>query len=191
MPFTIATEGMEELYRQLDKLGEKAAGVASLGLYEGAGVVADKVSSAVQGIATEEFHYVKNGTRKPSPEEKALVNNAPKGVAKFRKNGLSVQTSVGIKNGYGAITWNHARSGNRTKYKIGFGGVASSSYSQEGKSSGISAKPVELIANAINSGTSFMQKQPFLRKAFSQSKGAAVSAIENRINEEIEKLTIE
>ena len=40
------------------------------------------------------------------------------------------------------------------------------------------APAVPLIANAINSGTSFMQKQPFMRKAFSSKKGAAQAAIE-------------
>ena len=46
-------------------------------------------------------------------------------------------------------------------------------------------KPVALIANSINSGTSFMKKQPFVRKAASQSKTKASEAIE----QEITKLT--
>lgn len=152
MPFSIQVEGMNELIRGMEKLPEKAAKVAAEALYEGAGVVADKVSGAVNGIATEPFKYATGGrTRKPSPEEKALVAGAKHGIAKFRKNGVSVQTSVGYQNaGYGTIN---------------------------GKT-----KPIPQIANAINSGTSFMQKQPFMRKAFSQSKGPAQAAIEGAIH---------
>jgi len=148
MAFTIKVEGLTELISKMDKAPKNAEKVAAKALYEGAGVMADAVSQAVQGIATEPFKYASRGkTRKPSPEEKALVASAKHGVAKFRKNGMSVNTSVGFQNaGYGQI-------GNKTK-------------------------PIPLIANAINSGTSFMQKQPFIRKAFSQKKGAAEAAIE-------------
>ena len=161
MPFSIQVEGMNELIRSMEKLPEKAAKVAAEALYEGAGIVADKVSGAVQGIATEPFKYATGGrTRKPSPEEKALVAGAKHGVAKFRKNGISVQTSVGYQNaGYGTIN---------------------------GKT-----KPIPQIANAINSGTSFMTKQPFMRKAFSQSKGPAQAAIEAGIHAREDELSLD
>ena len=138
MPFSIQVQGLEELLRQLDKATGNAEHVAAEALYEGAGVMADAVSRAVQGIATEPFKYATGGKkRKASPEEKAIIANAKTGVAKFRKNGISVQTSVGMQNA------GYAQLGGKTK-------------------------PIPLIANSINSGTSFMQKQPFLRKAFSQ-----------------------
>ena len=161
MAWGIQVEGMNELIRSMEKLPEKAAKVAAEALYEGAGIVADKVSGAVQGIATEPFKYATGGrTRKPSPEEKALVAGAKHGVAKFRKNGISVQTSVGYQNaGYGEIN---------------------------GKT-----KPIPQIANAINSGTSFMTKQPFMRKAFSQSKGPAQAAIEAGIHAREDELSLD
>ena len=56
---------------------------------------------------------------------------------------------------------------------------------------GASMKPVPLIANAINSGTSFMKKQPFLRKAFTQSKGPANAAIENGLLSRLDELGLE
>ena len=160
MAFSFQVSGMDELNSRMEKLGGEALHIAAEGLYEGAGVVADAVSSAVNGIATEKFKYAAGGKkRKPSPEEKALLTSAKKGVAKFRSNGTEVQTSVGMQNaGYGNIN---------------------------GKS-----KPIPQIANAINSGTSFMQKQPFMRKAFSQSKGAATGKIESAIRERLEKLEL-
>ena len=94
----------------------------------------------------------------PSPEEKALVESAKHGVARFKKDGLSVQTSVGFQNsGYGTLN---------------------------GKT-----VPIPKIANAINSGTSFMKKQPFFRKAVSQARSKAVSAIDQEIEQRIEKIT--
>lgn len=180
MAFSIEVDGLQELRHAMEQLPEKAADVAALGLYDGAGVMADSVSRAVNGIATEPFKYASGGKkRKPSPEEKAIVTGSNHGISKFSKNGLKVQTNVGFKGtGYAKITWNHARSGGRTKYKVGYGGKATRSQSQEGKSTGISAKPVEVIVNAINSGTSFMERQPFLNKAFRQNQRAAEAAIE-------------
>lgn len=158
MPYKVSTEGMEDLSRTLDQLGDAGQGVAARALYEGAGVMADAVSRAVHGIATEPFRYAKGRKRKPSPEEKAALAGAGAGIAKFKRNGLTVDTSVGFNNaGYVQITPK-------------------------------SVKAVAQIANAINSGTSFMDKQPFFRKAVSQAKGAALSRIESeayRITEEL------
>ena len=162
MPFSIRVEGMDKLIQGMEKLPEKAAKVAAEALYEGAGVVADKVSSAVHGIATKKFKYPAppGKQRMPSPEEKALLEGAKHGIAKFRNNGLSIQTSVGYQNaGYGTIN---------------------------GKT-----KPIPQIANAINSGTSFMKKQPFMRKAFSQSKGPAQAAIEAGIHARENELNLD
>ena len=124
-------------------------------------MVADSVGRAVKGIRAEPFKYAANGQkRKPSQEEKQIVDQAKHGVAKFRKNGSDVQTSVGMQNsGYGELN---------------------------GKT-----KPIPVIANAINSGTSFIDKQPFFRKAVSQSKGAAAAAIEAKIKELIDEMNIE
>ena len=160
MAWTIQVEGMDELVQGMDKLPEKAEQVAALALYEGAGVMADAVSQAVQGIETEPFRYAAGGrTRKPSPEEKAILENARKGVSKFRKSPIRVDTSVGMQNsGYAELA---------------------------GKT-----VPIPLIANAINSGTSFRKKQPFFRKAESKS-GAAEAAIENKLREQLESLSAE
>lgn len=132
----------------LDDLDGAAAGAASAGLYKGAGVVADAISAAIDGIATEPFHYVKEGQpkRKASPEEKAALGQGAFGIAKFRKGGGEVTTSIGMGNsGYGQVN-------GRTV-------------------------PVPVIARSIDSGTSFMQKQPFLKNALRKAGGEALAAI--------------
>ena len=161
MPFSIQWEGSDELLRKMDKLPEKAAKIAAEALYEGAGVMADAVSQAVHGIATEDFRYAAGGRKRmPSPEEKAILEGAKQGVAKFRNDGTRIQTSIGFDNaGYAEL---------------------------DGK-----RKPIPLIANSINHGTSFMQKQPFLRKAFTQQQGAAVAAIEAGIKKREDELELD
>ena len=162
MPFTMDVSGMDELEKRLGQLEtEKAQGIAAVALSEGARVTADAVGQAVQGIATKRFKYPAppGKQRMPSPEEKALLENARKGVAKFRKSPMNVNTSVGFQNsGYGELN------GKRV--------------------------PIPMIANAINSGTSFMKRQPFFRRATSKN-GAAEAAIENKLREEIEKLSLD
>ena len=94
--------------------------------------------------------------RLPTLEEKAIVQEAGAGIAKFQKNGSEVNTSVGFRNaGYAEL---------------------------KGKS-----VPIPKIVNAINSGTSFMKKQPFVRKAASsgskKAEAAITKAIEQKFNE--------
>lgn len=49
-------------------------------------------------------------------------------------------------------------------------------------------KAVRLIANAINSGTSFMVKQPIFRRAASKAKGAASAAIVGKADQLISEI---
>lgn len=153
MAMTIKTEGLTELSQMLTTLEDKAQDVASGSLYEGAGVVGDAFSSAINGIQTEPFHWAKYGeTRKPSPDEKAALIGKS-GIAKFNKNGGEVDTLIGI--------------------------TGNAGYAMVGKK----LKPVRMIARSINSGTSFMQKQPVFRRAASQSQGKAKAAIVSKADE--------
>lgn len=161
MPFHIETRGIEELLRKLDRAGKAARGIAAQALYEGAGVVADAISKGARSIQTKRFKFpVRDGQQRlPSPEEKAMLSGqGAAGIAKFRSNGLEVNTSIGYgKSGYATAPWN-------------------------GKTVAVAK-----IANAINSGTSFMRKQPFIRKAISQSEGKAREVIEGKLRELVDK----
>lgn len=141
----------------LSKLGEQAEDVASGALFDGAGIVADAFSRAVDSIRTEPFTH-KKAHRLPSPEEKAALMGKT-GIAKFQKNGSEVNTLVGFTRDAG--------------------------YAQLGKQQ----KAVLVIARSINSGTSFMAKQPVLRKAASLAKGAAKTAMIAKAEKMIEEIT--
>ena len=195
MAYRMDITGLNELYENIKELGARAPGVAAQALFEGARVVADAVSREMQGISTAPFKYAKDGKRKPSPEEKAAVMTAPHGVAKFRKNLHAVDTTVGFNgSGYVDVSFNHMSSKGRTNYKKqAFKGKTSMTTSTlkaagEYRRGVQNQKPVGVIANAINSGTSFMEKQPFMRKAFSKSEKDAVAVIDGEIQKRIEQL---
>ena len=203
MAMYLTTEGMDDIQRLLALAGDRAQGVAAMALYEGAGIIADEISRGARSIRTQPFKYASNGTqRDPSPEEKEmLLQNSPAGIAKFDKTGNFVGTSIGFNgSGYAVVTWNHMRGNGRTNYKIknmqavwsgkaylerGSDGHA---VRNRGKGGLANAKPVGVIANAINSGTSFMKKQPFIRQAISQSKNRALGAIEKTVEELVANL---
>lgn len=158
MPITMKLEGMDGITKALDELGARGQSIASKGLYEGAGVIADEVKKGAEKIKTAPFHYAVFVTRDPSPEEKQIVMDADAGIAKFKKTGSEVNTSVGYRNaGYAMLN------GRR--------------------------KPIPVIVNAINSGTSFMRKQPFFRQATSRGKTKAEEAIKEKIEAELEAIT--
>ena len=153
MGMTISTEGIGELGAMLAKLGAEADKVAAYSLFEGAGVVADAYKSATGSIATEPFRYAPPGKTRLPSPEEKAAVMGKSGIANFIQSGDDVNTIVGISGAAGYVN------------------VA-------GK-----AKAVRLIARAINSGTSFMKKQPVFRKAASGSAGAAKARIVQKAEE--------
>lgn len=158
MAWTMKVDGLEEVSELLGQMEERAQAVAAMALYDGAGVMAGEIQAGVRSVKSEAFHWAKDGqTRLPSPEEKAIVEAAAVGIAKFGRNGSDVDTSVGFRNaGYAQLA---------------------------GKT-----VPVPKIVNAINSGTSFMKKQPFIRKAAKQGQQKAVAAMKDVIEKEFEAM---
>jgi HK97 gp10 family phage protein len=157
MPYKLKVEGMDSITDMLAKAEDAAPGIAAKALYKGAGIVADEISKGARGVTTSRFKYANGWQRQPSPEEKEALLSA--GAA-------------------GIAKFRHT--GNSVDTSVGY---SRSGYATiDGKQ-----KPVAVIANAINSGTSFMKKQPFIRKAVSQSKAKASEAI----SAEVERLVAE
>ena len=157
MAMTVKVDGMETISMMLQNLGDKAEGIASRGLFEGAGIMADEIRKEAAGIRTGPGAS-REGARYATQEEKQIVMNAAAGIAKFKKNGTEVDTSIGFRNaGYAEIN---------------------------GKS-----VPIPKIVNAINSGTSFMHKQPFVRKAANRAKERASEAIRASIEADVNGIT--
>ena len=157
MAMTVKVDGMETISMMLQNLGDKAEGIASRGLFEGAGIMADEIRKEAAGIRTGPGAS-RESARYATQEEKQIVMDAAAGIAKFKKNGTEVDTSIGFRNaGYAEIN---------------------------GKS-----VPIPKIVNAINSGTSFMHKQPFVRKAANRAKERASEAIRASIEADVNVIT--
>lgn len=191
MPYRMKTEGLEEFGKMLKECEEHAEWIASWSLFDGAGVMADAVTKEAKSIKTEPFHYAAvEGvtTRLPSPEEKQiLLDSGAMGISKFKKRLGAVDTSVGYNSsGYALVNWRHMSSKARTNYKAqpfkNKDFMTTSTLKAAGvyKRGAQNAKPIGVIANAINSGTSFMKKQPFIRRAVTKATPAAIDAIIKR-----------
>jgi hypothetical protein len=209
MPYRFESEGVAEIMKQVKALEDRSDMIAAAALYDGAAVMASEINKSAKSIKTAPFKYAKPGeTRLPSPEEKEmLTNDGAMGIAKFRKNLGAVDTSVGYNSsGYAPVKWNHMSSKARTNYKnVTFKGnsiTASSTLKwirdQGGsKKYGIGAnigkgaenmKPIGVVANSINSGTSFMKKQPFMRKALKAATPKCEAAIIKKAESLIEAI---
>lgn len=199
MAYRMKTEGLKELIEQVKALGDAAWYIGSFALYDGASVMADAIDAEAKTIETEPFHYaaVTGATmRKASPEEKAIVTESDAiGIAKFRKRLGAVDTSVGYNSsGYAPVNWNHMSSKARTNYKAqsfkGYENMTTSTLKFAGvyKRGVQNMKPIGVIANAINSGTSFMHKDPFMRRAYRKGEQKAIEAIIRKGEEMIDKI---
>ena len=160
MPMTMIPEGVDEITKMLNSLGENADRAASSGLYDGAAVMADEVKSHARAIRSVKFHYAKfppKVMRDVSHEEKEAVQNGV-GIARFEHTTGNVMTSVG----YGRTA--------------GYAMIAGRK------------KAIPMIANAINSGTSFLRKQPFFRHAVLTGTRPASEAIQKTIEDKLDQM---
>ena len=158
------TTGLDAEIQALTQLATKASEVAAKALYKGAGIMADEYKRAVNGMPTEKNRFVKPGDppRHATEAEKNAVARAI-GIARYRNTDDDVNTSIGIGTG------GYATNIRTKKYPNG--------------------KPIPLIANGINSGSSFIIKYPFARQAEAAGKAKALAAVEAEANRLIEELT--
>lgn len=186
MPYRFKSQGVSELMKTITELSDRAEFIASVALFDGAGIMAEAIEKEANSIRTAPFDYAGSGEmRLPSPEEKEIVTGSSAyGIAKFRKRLGSVDTSVGYnRSGYAPVDWNHMSSSARTNYKAqrfkGHDNMTTSTLKAAGayKRGVQNTKPIGAIANAINSGTSFMKKQPFMRKAVAKASPEVERAI--------------
>ena len=159
MAITAKIEGMEEISEMLTKLGEDAEKIAAKGLYQGAGIMAAEVNKGANSIRTETFRYAAPGRKRDPSPEE--------------KNAVLAA---------GAGIAKFDKNGSEVNTSVGYSGTG---YAD----TGYGRKPIAQIANAINSGTSFMRKQPFIRKAASAGAQKATEAIRSSIEEQFDAIT--
>ena len=161
MAYKLKVDGMAEISEKLTKLEEKAPGVAARALYEGAGIMAREINQGADQIRTSPFKYASHGQTR-------LPSPEEKAIVK--------QAAAGIAK--------FDKNGTEVNTSVGF---RNAGYAElAGKT-----VPVPKIVNAINSGTSFMPKQPFIRQAAKTGAAKAMQAMRESIEKDFEEITKE
>jgi len=159
MPYEMKVDGMEEISEQLSRLEDRAPAVAAKALYEGAGIMMAEIKKGAESIRTAPFKYAANGQTRLPSPEE-------------KDAVLSV----------GAGVAKFDKSGTEVNTSVGYSNTGYADVNG-------TRKPVPLIANAINSGTSFMPKQPFVRKAAKSGGTKAMQAMKDAIEAEFTAMT--
>lgn len=160
MPYYLKVDGIEEVSKMLTDMEDAAHAVASKGLYKGAGIMADTINHNAAAIATAPFRWA--STRRG---ETRLPSPEEKAVV----------------TGAGAGIAKFQGGGAEVNTSVGY---ANSGYATVAGH----LRPVPLIAAALNSGTSFMHKSAFFRRAVNSGGKRAAEAIREFIETEYEKM---
>ena len=156
---TFKFEGVDQLVEQYSKLANNTEQIIGAAIYQGAGVVMSAIQSAVDGITTDNrFGTPDNPTVGPSTLQKIGLKYGL-GIAKMRNDG-------GFRN-----------------VKIGFDG-----YNNVKTKTWPQGQPNVLVARSIESGTSWMSKQPFLRPAEQGSRAQCEEAMRKVVDEKIKQI---
>lgn len=159
MAWEMKVDGMAELSNLLSQMEEKAPSVAASALYEGAGIMSDAIVKGAKSIRTAPFKFVPEGHERLPSPEEKAA---------------VVDAGAGIAR--------FDKNGTEVNTSVGY---ANTGYTEiKGR-----RKPIPLIANSINSGTSFMKKQPFVRKAANSGGKKAIAAMTASIEEAFGAMT--
>ena len=151
-------EGVDNYIAQLEKIYDDTEEIIGAAIYQGAAVVMKSVVGAIEGITTDE--------RFGTPEAKTVGPNA------YQKEGL--RRSIGIAR--------LRKDGSFWNVKIGFDG-----YNGLKTKTWPQGQPNAMVARSVESGTSWMQKQPFMRKAESSSRVKCEQAMAKEIDKQLTK----
>ena len=153
---TFQFEGVDDYISQLKKLYDDTGRIEGRAIYEGASTVIKYIRQGIDGLSTDN----RFGTSQEPSD----------GPNTYEKQGL--QMSLGI---------SEARhDGSFYNVKIGFDG-----YDNMKTKKWPNGRPHSMIARSIESGTSFMRKQPFMRKAEQAAKGPCEKVMQKTIDDEI------
>lgn len=152
-------EGVDELVAQYKKLDENTEKVIGKAIYNGAGVVARAVAASIESISTDNrFGTAENPTIGPSTIQKIGLQRAL-GITKMRNDNGFVNVKIGFD---------------------GYNSVKTKTWPQ--------GQPNMMVARSVESGTSWMQKQPFMRKAEQSSRSQCEKVMSETVDREIQNI---
>ena len=161
MAYELKVDGMAEISEILEKLEDNAPGIAAKALYEGAGVMADEINKGAEMIQTAPFKWASR-----SRNETRLPSPEEKEIVQNAAAGIA----------------KFNKNGTEVDTSVGF---RNAGYAQLKNKT----VPIPQIVNAINSGTSFMVKQPFVRKAAKAGGTKAMQAMRSSIEKDFNAMT--
>lgn len=156
-------KGLKEYERQLEKLidANVVRGIASNVVYVGAEVLADQIRNGIGSLPVVANDVHGSDTEKLS------------GITQTQKDGLDESLGISpLRN-----------EGGRYSRKVGFDGYNATKTRQYPN-----GQPNALIARAVNSGTSFRQKIPFVDDAIRSARKDAEKAMAEEFDKSIEKV---
>lgn len=157
----ITFKSSDEYTLKLSRLAGRSREVAGKAIYEGAKVVADQIKENLNALPAEKFRYLKDG-------EKFT------GVPKQQKEDLIES--------FGVTPLDHDRNG-IWNVKLGFDGYGSMSTKRYPK-----GVPNQLLARAIESGSSVREKTPFVRPAVIKIKKKVQEVMDEAIERECKEI---
>lgn len=151
-------DSVDKLIDKFNKFDSESNKMFKEALYDGAAVVADRIKSGIESI----------------PVQETKTGKAPWGTSDHPLTGITSVQKNGLMDGFGV---SHFRDeGGSLTTSIGFDG-----YNADGK-------PNVVIARAVESGSSFRRKHPFVRPAVNAVKGEAEKAMEKKILEKVKEI---
>ena len=159
-------KGFYEAITQLENLSNNVDGVLKKGLYDGAGFMVEEVKKRLNAMRIvpdiDNIKAYRTGEKYHLSVTQRRCLVESVGIAPFGKDGGKYDTHIGF-DGYNDIK--------TKKYPNG--------------------QPNQLIARVVESGSSYMDKTPFIRQATNAGKKKAEQLMKETIENEIKKLTKE
>lgn len=151
--------GFDEVIRKINNAEKNSSKIVGKAIYEGASIAADALKKAVRDLPLDERH----GTQ-DSP-----------------LNGIKKLQRIGLEKGLGIAPMQEDKWFQNVK--IGFDGynlIKTKKYPN--------GQPNAMIARSVESGTSFSQKIPFIRKTIKQIRPDVQNRMSDTFKEESEKI---
>ena len=155
---SVTTKGLVETLKMLERMEQNTDSIIEEALEKGGGKVCDVMRKEVTALRTSDEFEGGNGKRYAKPEDVKGLLEAM-GYTPVQLNGSIFDIKCG---------WDGYNKNVTKKYPKGHAN--------------------QMIANAINKGTSFMIAQPFIQKTARRAKAEAISEIQRVIDKEIAKM---
>lgn len=158
----VTTTGLTETMKMLENLNKNTDSIIKEALIEGGGIVTDIMRSEISALKVGEEYAPKDGKRGKRYARPKEVQGLLDSLGYTPVK--SDMSKFDIKTGFDGYNSNVT-----PKYPKGHAN--------------------QMIANAINKGTSFMQAQPFINRTSRKAKSEAINAMQKKLDQEIDRLT--